>query len=220
MRKLIAAAALALGFGLATGGAEAQSPAQLAAAMQAPAVTHSFLIGRWTDNGDCANNVEFFADGRFVTSGGAAGRWTLDGDRLSFVGNSTVSARVRATSRDAIVLTHADGSSGASTRCGAPRRITMPPLPATAAEILRIGTPVSRELLIGRWTDDGNCATVIHFFPDGRFTIPTGGGRWTLSGDQLSFIGTSTVTARVRASGRDRILLIHSDGSLGQSMRC
>lgn len=221
MRRLIAAAALALGLGLPSMGAQAQTPVQLAAALQAPAVTHSFLIGRWTDTGDCSNNVEFFADGRFVTSGGAAGRWTIDGDRLSFVGNSTVTARVRATSRDAIVLTHADGSTGGSTRCGAPRRIAMPPMPATAAEVLRIGTPISRELLIGRWTDDGNCAAFIQFLPDGRFMLANGGsGRWTLGGEQLSFIGNSTVTARVRAVGRDRILLIRTDGSLGQSMRC
>ena len=218
MRKSIAAAALALGFGF--GGAAAQSPAQLAAAVQAPAVTHAFLVGRWTDNGDCSNNVEFFADGRFVTSGGARGRWTIDGDRLTFVGNSTVAARVRATGRDAIQLTHADGSVGSSTRCGTARTFAMPALPASAAEVLRIGTPVSRELLIGRWTDTGDCAVVIQFFADGRFTVPTGGGRWTLTGDQLSFIGTSTVTARVRASGRDRILLVHADGRLGQSMRC
>jgi hypothetical protein len=222
MRKLIAAAAFALGVGFAAAGAQAQAQTTvlLAAAMQPPAVTHSFLIGRWTDNGDCSNNVEFFADGRFVTSDGARGRWTIEGDRLSFVGNSTVTARVRATSRDAIELTHADGSTGGSTRCGAARRIAMPALPATAAEILRIGTPVSRQMLIGRWTDSGDCGVAIDFFSDGRFTVPTGGGRWTLTGDQLSFIGSSTVTARVRAAGRDRILLIHGDGRLGQSVRC
>jgi hypothetical protein len=220
MRKVIGTAVLALAIGSGSPAVRAQTPVQLAAAIQAPAVTHGFLVGRWTDNGDCSDNVEFFADGRFLTSKGAAGRWALDGDRLSFVGASTVTARVAATSRDAITLTHDDGSVGGSTRCPAARRIAMPAVPATAAEVLRISQPISRSLLIGRWTDDGDCGVAIEFMPDGRFTVPTGNGRWTLAGEQLSFIGSTTVTARVRGVGRDRILLIHGDGRIGQSMRC
>jgi hypothetical protein len=218
MKAVLAAAALGLG----AGGAAAQPPAQLLAAVQAPSVTPAFLIGRWTDTGNCANAVDFHADGRFVTTAGAAGRWTLQGNILTFIGNSTVTARVRATSRDAITLTHTDGTVGSSTRCAAQgaRRIAMPPLPATAAEVLRIGGPVNRDLLLGTWTDDGDCGVAIRFLADGRFTIPNGQGRWTLVGDQLSFIGNSTVVAQVRAVGRNRILLIHPDGRIGQSMRC
>lgn len=220
MKAVLGAAALALGLGC--GGAQAQSSAQMLAAVQGPPVTRDFLLGRWTDTGDCSDAVDFFSDGRFVTTDGAAGRWTLQGNQLSFIGASTVRAQVRATSRNAITLTHADGSVGSSTRCPPPstRRIAMPPLPATAGEVLRIGGPVTAQHLIGRWTDDGNCGVAIEFLPDGRFTIPNGNGRWTLAGDQLSFIGNSTVTARVRSVGRDRILLIHGDGRIGQSMRC
>ena len=216
MKAVLAAAALGLG----AGGAAAQPPAQLLAAVQAPSVTPAFLIGRWTDTGNCANAVDFHADGRVVTTAGAAGRWTLQGNILTFIGNSTVTARVRATSRDAITLTHPDGSVGSSTRCAAARQIAMPAVPATAAEVLRIGGPVSVRYLIGEWTDTGDCGVAIRFFADGRFTVPTGSGRWTLVGDQLSFIGNSTVTAQVRTVGPNRILLIHRDGSIGQSMRC
>ena len=222
MKRMIEAALAATLFALGSGmsaGAAAQAPAQLLTAVQAQAVTPAFLVGRWTDTGDCSNAVDFFADGRFRTTDGAEGRWTLQGTQLSFIGNSTVTAQVRATSRDAITLTHPDGSVGASTRCAA-RRIAMPPLPATAAEVLRIGGPVTAAMLIGSWTDSGDCAVAIQFLQDGRFIVPTGNGRWALAGDQLSFTGNSTVTARVRAVGRDRILLIHRDGAIGQSMRC
>jgi hypothetical protein len=226
MRKMKLAAVglgLGLGFGLGSGSAQAQSPAHLLAAVQGPTVTRDFLLGRWTDTNNCAVAVDFLPDGRFRTTAGAEGRWTLQGRRLSFIGHTTVTATVRATSRNAITLTHDDGTVGSSTRCASPapaRRFAMPVLPATAAEVLRIGGPVTRNLLFGVWTDTGDCGVAIQFFPDGRFTVPTGNGRWTLSGDQLSFIGASTVTARVRAVGRDRILLIHQDGSIGQSVRC
>jgi len=220
MKRMMAfaAATLALALGFGAEAARAQAPAQLLAAIQT--VDRAFLIGRWTDNGDCSNNVEFFADGRFLTSEGAAGRWTLDGDRLSFIGNSTVTARVSATGPNAITLNHPDGTVGGSSRCLPSRRIAMPAVPATAEEVLRISRPAARELLLGRWTDSGDCAVGIDFLSDGRFTVPTGNGRWTLVGEQLSFIGTSTVSARVRAVGNDRILLIHPDGRIGQSMRC
>jgi hypothetical protein len=215
---------LALFAGLAAmvlggGEAAAQSAAPLAAAVQAIEVTPNFLVVRWTDTGDCTNAVDFFADGRFLTTSGAAGRWTLVRSRLTFIGNQTIGVQVRATSRDAITLTHDDGSVGASTRCGSARR-AMPAVPGTIAEALRISRPASRRLLIGRWTDEGDCAVAIVFSPNGRFTVPTGQGRWTLVGERLTFTGDSTIGARVRAVGNDRILLIHDDGRIGQSVRC
>jgi hypothetical protein len=217
--KLLAAFAVLAAILGTSGAAAAPSAAPLAAAVQAIQVTPSFLVGRWTDTGDCTNAVDFLADGRFLTTSGAAGRWTLNGDRLSFIGARTIVTRVRATSRDAITLTHDDGSVGASTRCGGERR-AMPALPRTIAEALRISRPARRSQLIGRWTDEGDCAVAITFFADGRFTVPTGQGRWTLVGERLTFIGGRTVAARVRSVGNDHILLIHDDGSIGQSLRC
>jgi hypothetical protein len=80
-------------------------------------VTTAFLIGRWTDTNDCTNTVEFRDDGSFVTSAGARGIWALNGDQLTFQGDQAVTAQVSAPSANTIVLTHADGRVGRSTRC-------------------------------------------------------------------------------------------------------
>lgn len=198
---------------------------QLAAAMLQPsgAVTREFLFGRWTDDNDCSNTVEFAADGSFVTSDGARGRWTLRGARLSFIGGQTITATVRSNGNNAITLLHDDGTVGHSTRCTtttAARRVTMPAMPPTAQAAVAMSRPVTRQLLIGSWTDNGDCSNTVTFAPNGRFIVPTGGGTWTLVGERLTFIGSSTVGARARAVGQDRILLIHDNGELGQSVRC
>jgi hypothetical protein len=93
-----------------------------AAAGAAPAssngqVTSAFLVGRWTDNNDCTQTIEFRSDGSFATPDGGQGVWALDGDRLTFQGSSTVSARVQAPNADTITLLHNDGTLGRSTRC-------------------------------------------------------------------------------------------------------
>lgn len=201
--------------------APAPAQPQLAAAIQSVAVTPAFLIGRWTDDGNCANTVEFLDDGQFVTSDGARGRWSLSNGRITFAGNQTVSARIHATGPTRIILTHDDGTIGESTRCTPPPpQRTMPPLPATAQAALAMSRPAAREMLLGRWTDNGDCANIVTFFADGRFTVPTGAGTWTLVGERLTFRGSSIVGARLRSVGQDRILLIHDDGSVGQSVRC
>lgn len=97
----------------ASGGA---APASSSAAPFTGEVTSAFLVGRWTDTGDCTKTIEFRNDGSFVTEGGN-GMWTLNGDRLTFQGSSTVSAQVAAPNADTIMLTHPDGSVGRSTRC-------------------------------------------------------------------------------------------------------
>jgi hypothetical protein len=203
-----AAALLALG-GFAGGAGVPQAEAQAA-----PRVDRAFLHGRWTDRGDCtADWVEFYADGRFVTNARAAGRWTLVRGQLTFIGERTISARVHATDRNTITLTHPDQTTGGSTRCP-------PPVPSTIAAAVAMSRPFGRRFLIGRWTDTGDCRAAIYFYADGRFTVPTGAGRWTLVREQLSFVGNSTVVARARSVGRNRILLIHQDGTIGQSLRC
>ena len=95
------------------GGAEGATPASTPFSGE---VTTAFLVGRWTDNNDCSNVVEFSSDGTFTTPGGN-GMWALNGDRLTFHGSSTVSARVTAPDANTIMLTHDDGSLGRSTRC-------------------------------------------------------------------------------------------------------
>ncbi len=196
-----------------------------AAMMQADgAITREFLFGRWTDTNDCSNTVEFLADGSFVTSEGARGRWMLQGARLSFIGNQTITATVRSNGPNGITLLHDDGTVGGSTRCSniaaTPRRLTMPAMPANAQAVIAMSRPVARQTLIGTWTDNGDCSNTVTFFANGRFAVPGGGGTWTLEGERLTFRGSSVVGARARAVGQNRILLIHDDGSLGQSIRC
>lgn len=96
--------------------------------------TRSFLLGMWTDTGDCGDAVEFLADGTFVTSRGAQGLWEIEGDRLTFIGNSTVSAVLQAPDENTILLIHPDESIGRSTRCaeemvGAPAVIAAATVP-------------------------------------------------------------------------------------------
>lgn len=203
----------------------AAQPQLLAAAMLQPEgeVTREFLLGRWTDDNDCNNTVELLADGSFVTSEGARGRWTLQGARLSFIGSQTITATVRTNGSNAITLFHDDGTVGGSTRCSttaAARRVTMPALPATVEAALAMSRAPTREMIIGTWTDDGDCSNTVTFGADGVFRVPTGGGTWTLVGERLTLRGSSVVGARARAVSQNHILLIHDDGGLGQSVRC
>ena len=103
----------------AAGGKDPAAGTSAAASSFTPgdAVTAAFLFGRWTDTGDCSQTIEFKDDGTFVTPNGASGMWTLNGDRLTFQGSTTVSAQVSAPNADTIMLTHPNGSVGRSTRC-------------------------------------------------------------------------------------------------------
>ena len=219
---LIAVAAAAAAAAILPVATAVANPAMLAAtaAAQGPTVTHDFLYGRWTDTNDCTNAIDFQADGNFVLSDGRRGRWTLEGDRLTFHGSTTVASRVRAPDANTITLTHADGGVGRSTRC-APRR-AMPALPATAAQALAMSQPLlDSRFLIGTWTDNGDCGNVINFLSDGRFNVASGSGRWTLVGERLTFHGNAGERgARARRVGPDRIILLQDDGSIGQSIRC
>jgi hypothetical protein len=191
-----------------------------AVAQPGAGVTRDFLFGRWTDDGNCANVIDFLADGRFRLTAGGEGRWTLEGGSLTFIGNTTITARIARIDANTITLTHTNGNVGRSTRCLAAPRLSMPPVPGSVDEVMRISRPASANLLLGRWTDDGDCGVVIEFRRDGSFTTPEGSGRWSLEGSQLTFVGASAASATVRAVGNDRILLVHPNGSIGQSLRC
>jgi len=84
----------------------------------APLLDRDYLIGRWSDDGNCGNSYEFAADGSFIAANGQSGNWTLDGDRLTVVG-STGSATIRVTPVDqnSMTGTGPDGALGTSTRC-------------------------------------------------------------------------------------------------------
>jgi hypothetical protein len=78
----------------------------------------TFLIGRWSDTGDCRGDViTFNQDGSFLAANGGGGLWNLDGDRLTMTGRATATVRVAPIDQDTMTVINADGSLGRSTRC-------------------------------------------------------------------------------------------------------
>ena len=100
------------------------APAGTSAAIR---VDRAYLIGAWTDDGDCGHAVRFISDGRFVGADGAGGSWTLRGDRLTMSGTKVVAVRIVPIDRDTIRVVSPDGSLGSSTRCPAPAPEDAPP---------------------------------------------------------------------------------------------
>jgi hypothetical protein len=88
-----------------------------ASAAAAPALDRAFLIGRWTDNGDCGNATEFGENGQFQVASGASGPWSLAGDRLTLAGEQTLTMQVVVIDQGTIEIVNPDGSRGRSTRC-------------------------------------------------------------------------------------------------------
>jgi len=80
-------------------------------------LSRTFLVGRWTDNGDCNNVITFNQDGSFVTAEGGGGLWNLDGDRLTMTGRATATIRLAPIDQDTMTVINNDGSLGRSTRC-------------------------------------------------------------------------------------------------------
>jgi hypothetical protein len=77
----------------------------------------AFVVGRWSDDGDCSDVIEFTQDGRFITANGAGGLWNLDGDRLTMTGRATATIRLSPIDQNTMTVINADGSLGRSTRC-------------------------------------------------------------------------------------------------------
>ena len=79
-----------------------------------------------------------------------------------------------------------------------------------------------RALLIGRWTDGGNCAVGTEFRDDGTFTSADAGtGRWEQSNEYLTLTGDrATVELAVQEIDRTDMLTINPQGRLGRWTRC
>jgi hypothetical protein len=92
------------------------------------AVDRNFLIGRWSDRGDCAIAVAFVADGTFATAEGDGGVWNLQGDALTLTGEGgTRTVTIIPIDRDTMEVVDANGAHDRSTRCAAhfePPRLT------------------------------------------------------------------------------------------------
>lgn len=107
----------------ATGGnaAEAAGGKDDAGAPGAATLDRAFLVGRWTDDGNCSTTgptvAEFRSDGRFVAANGTGGLWNLAGDRLTLTGSSTLTLQVVPIDQNTMTVVNPDGSLGRSTRC-------------------------------------------------------------------------------------------------------
>ena len=80
-------------------------------------LNRAYLVGRWTDDGDCATAVDFENDGSFTASNGARGIWNLQDDRLTVRGSQMLSFRIAAVDQNTMNVINDDGSIGRSTRC-------------------------------------------------------------------------------------------------------
>ena len=85
----------------------------------APVLDQAYLVGRWSDNGDCNQAYEFTADGRFIAADGAGtGDWRLDGDQLSMGGpGGAVAVRVVPIDQNTMTVTNAEGQTSNPIRC-------------------------------------------------------------------------------------------------------
>jgi len=93
------------------------------------------------------------------------------------------------------------------------------PKPAAAAERPLPITPVG---LVGRWSDSGDCTRFVIFRGDGTFLARDGGqGTWRLVRGRLTLAGTGgTVLLTVRTLTARQMVVVHADGSTGNSRRC
>ena len=79
-----------------------------------------------------------------------------------------------------------------------------------------------RALLIGRWTDDGDCATATDFRADGSFTSPVGAGRWTLESEYLTLTipGAPDGEVAIQVIDRRAMETVSPSGRIGRWTRC
>ena len=79
-----------------------------------------------------------------------------------------------------------------------------------------------RALLIGRWTDNGDCAAATEFRNDGTFTSPAGAGRWTLESEYLTLAipGAPEGEVAVQVIDRREMETVSPMGRIGRWTRC
>jgi len=79
-----------------------------------------------------------------------------------------------------------------------------------------------RALLIGRWTDNGDCAAATDFRNDGTFSSPAGAGRWTLESEYLtlSIAGAPDGEVAIQVIDRREMETVSPMGRIGRWTRC
>ena len=82
------------------------------------AVDREFLIGSWSDAGDCSTSVAFAPDGAYATADGAEGQWELTGDTLTLSGEGgATTLTIVPIDHNTMEVIGEDGSHDRSTRC-------------------------------------------------------------------------------------------------------
>lgn len=82
------------------------------------AVNRDFLIGSWSDEGDCTTSVAFSPDGGYATADGTEGHWSLAGDTLTLSGEAgATTLTIVPIDHDTMEVIGQDGSHDRSTRC-------------------------------------------------------------------------------------------------------
>jgi len=81
--------------------------------------TAQYFVGEWVDGEDCSvPRLKMHADGTFTSVNGGKGRWSLDGNRLTFGGGANASTfTVAPVDQRRVYLYYDDGGSGYSLRC-------------------------------------------------------------------------------------------------------
>ena len=78
-----------------------------------------------------------------------------------------------------------------------------------------------RALLIGRWTDNRDCAAATEFRADGAFTSPVGAGRWTLESEYLTLSGAGPdAEVAIQVIDRREMDTVSPMGRIGRWTRC
>lgn len=93
----------------------APAPATTAAA-DLSTMSQAYIVGRWGEGGDCADPLEFKADGTMAGSMFDGERWRLDGDQLIMVGNPNALTVTRIDD-DHMTTANSQGRTVTVTRC-------------------------------------------------------------------------------------------------------
>lgn len=106
--------------------------------------------------------------------------------------------------------------------CSQPPAAPASETPATTEAAAADDGAITREQLIGRWGDNGDCTKLITFNADGTFqSYSNMTGQWTLEGDALTLSGEGgEFLLRVASGGGDTLMIGQPDGSFGVSQRC
>ena len=76
-------------------------------------------------------------------------------------------------------------------------------------------------MLIGRWTDNRECADATEFRDDGSFTSPVGNGRWVLEREYLTLSGAGPdAEVAIQVIDRQAMETISPMGRIGRWTRC